>query len=164
MRLLKPNLMKTSELLSALRAHPENHLEFTLPDGGRIPIHAHITEVGRVDKTFLDCGATIRKVSSLCLQSWVADDTDHRLPAGKLADIIDRAAPILGEEDLDVELEYEDGLISQFPVETATGQGNLLIFTLGTKHTDCLAKEICLPKPNLPKEEGSSCYSGTGCC
>jgi hypothetical protein len=152
--------MKTSELLSSLLSNPEHQLQFILPDGGRIPIHAHITEVGRVDKTFLDCGATIRKVSTLCLQSWVADDTDHRLPAGKLADIIDRAAPILGTEDLDVELEYEDGFISQFPVETAQAQGDLLIFTLSTKHTDCLAKEICLPSP----KESSSCCSGTGCC
>jgi hypothetical protein len=156
--------MKTSELLSSLLSNPEHQLQFILPDGGRIPIHAHITEVGRVDKTFLDCGATIRKVSTLCLQSWVADDTDHRLSAGKLADIIDRAAPILGTEDLDVELEYEDGFISQFPVETAQAQGDLLIFTLGTKHTDCLAKEICLPKPNQQTEEGSACCSGTGCC
>lgn len=156
--------MKTSELLTALRAHPAHHLQFILPDGGMIPIHAHITEVGRVDKTFLDCGATVRKVSSLCLQSWVADDTDHRLPAGMLADIIERAAPILGADDLDVELEYEDGLISQFPLETSGIRDNRILFTLGTKHTDCLAKEICLPKPNSSEEEGSSCCSGTGCC
>ena len=152
--------MKSSTLLKTLRDHSGYHIRFLLPNGGLIPLHAHITEVGRVDKTFLDCGATIRKVSSLCLQSWVADDTDHRLPAGKLAEIIDRAAPILGTEDLDVELEYEDGFISQFPVETAQAQGDLLIFTLGTKHTDCLAKEICLPSP----QESSSCCSGTGCC
>lgn len=156
--------MKTSELLSLLRAHSGHHLQFVLPDGGMIPVHAHITEVGRVDKTFLDCGATVRRISSLCLQSWVADDTDHRLPAGKLADIIERAAPILGSEDLDAELEYEDGLISQFPLQTWQARGNLLLFTLGTKHTDCLAKEICLPQPNLAGEEGSSCCSGTGCC
>jgi hypothetical protein len=152
--------MKTSLLLKTLRDHPERHLQFLLPDGGFIPIHAHITEVGRVDKTFLDCGATVRKVSTLCLQSWVADDVDHRLPAAKLADIIERAAPILGDEDLDVEIEYEEGFISQFPIESAKQQGDLIVFTLGSKHTDCLAKEICLPKP----QESSSCCSGTGCC
>ncbi len=154
--------MKTSELLATLRARPDNHLQFILPDGGLIPIHAHITEVGRVDKTFLDCGATVRRVSSLCLQSWVADDTDHRLPAGKLAEIIERAAPILGNDDLEAELEYEDGFISQFPVETSREQEGLIIFTLGTKHTDCLAKEICLPPAK--EEDGGSCCSGTGCC
>jgi hypothetical protein len=77
-----------------------------------------------------------------------------------LADIIDRAAPILGTDDLEAEIEYQDGFISQFPIESASPQGEALIFTLGTKHTDCLAKDICLPKP----EDNSSCCSGTGCC
>jgi len=90
----------------------------------------------------------------------VADDTDHRLAAGKLADIIERAAPILGDDDLEAEIEYEDGFISQFPIESVASQGNSLIFALGRKHTDCLAKEICLPKP----QESSSCCTGTGCC
>jgi hypothetical protein len=152
--------MNTSLLLTTLRNHPEHHLRFLLPDGGLIPVHAHVTEVGRVDKTFLDCGGTARRISSLCLQAWVADDVDHRLTAGKLADIIERAAPILGNDDLEAEIEYEDGLISQFPIESASTEGESLLFTLGTKHTDCLAKEICLPTPR----ESSSCCTGTGCC
>jgi hypothetical protein len=154
--------MNTSTLLKLLVAHPKHHLQFILPDGGRIPIHAHITEVGRIDKTFLDCGATVRKISNLSLQAWVAEDTDHRLPAGKLAEIIDRAAPIIGNEDLDVELEYEDGLISQFPVESGTIAETTIVFILGSKHTDCLAKEICLPPSLQPASD--SCCSGSGCC
>jgi hypothetical protein len=152
--------MKTSLLLKILRDHPDHQLQFLLPDGGSIPAHAHVTEVGRVDKTFLDCGGTARRNSSLCLQTWVADDVDHRLHASKLADIIDRAAPILGDDDLEAEIEYEDGFISQFPVESAASKGNSLIFTLGRKHTDCLAKDICLPNP----QESSSCCTGSGCC
>jgi len=92
----------------------------------------------------------------------VAEDTDHRLPAGKLAEIIDRAAPIIGNEDLDVELEYEDGLISQFPVESGTIAETTIVFILGSKHTDCLAKEICLPPSLQPASD--SCCSGSGCC
>ena len=107
--------MKTSLILTTLRDHPGLHLRFLLPDGGLIPLHAHVTEVGRVDKTFLDCGGTTRRTSYLCLQTWVADDTDHRLSSGKLAAIIERAAPILGEDDLDVEIEYEEGFITQLP-------------------------------------------------
>ena len=154
--------MNTSTLLKLLVAHPKHHLQFILPEGGRIPIHAHITEVGRIDKTFLDCGATVRKISNLSLQAWVAEDTDHRLPAGKLAEIIDRAAPIIGNEDLDVELEYEDELISQFPVESGTIAETTIVFILGSKHTDCLAKEICLPPSLQPASD--SCCSGSGCC
>ena len=85
-----------------------------------IAAHAHITEVGRIDKTFIDCGGTVRKVSTCSLQAWVADDTDHRLEPGQLATILDRAAPILSGDDLDVEIEYEDCQISQFPVETVS--------------------------------------------
>jgi hypothetical protein len=157
--------MKTSELLTTLRQHPHHHLNYILPDGGMIPVHAHITEVGRVDKTFLDCGATVRKISTLSLQAWVADDVDHRFTAGKLGLIIERAAAIIGADDLPVEIEYEDGLISQFPVETITSSNEALLFHLGTKHTDCMAKDICLPPANEQDgNEDESCCSGTGCC
>jgi hypothetical protein len=152
--------MKTSTFVSTLKEVPLLNLRFVLPDGGIVPEHAHITEVGRVDKTFLDCGATFRKTSFLCLQAWVADDTHHRLSAGKLAEIIERAAPLFDGEDLDVELEYEDGLISQFPVQSVTPAGEWAFVQLGTKHTDCLAKDICLP----PVKETDGCCSGSGCC
>ncbi len=152
--------MKSSAFVASLKQNPTLNLRFVLPDGGIIPAHAHITEVGRVDKTFFDCGATFRKTSFLCLQAWVADDTDHRLPAGKLADIIDRADPLFQGGDLDVELEYEDGLISQFPVESLSVDGDSVVVFLSTKHTDCLAKDICL----APAQESEGCCSGSGCC
>jgi len=152
--------MKSSALVASLKQNPTLNLRFVLPDGGLVPVHAHITEVGRVDKTFFDCGATFRKISFLCLQAWVADDIGHRLPASKLADIIDRAAPLFQGDDLDVELEYEDGLISQFPVHAVSSDGEWLVITLGVKHTDCLAKDICLP----PAKDSDSCCAGSGCC
>ena len=152
--------MKSSALVASLKQNPTLNLRFVLPDGGLVPAHAHITEVGRVDKTFFDCGATFRKTSFLCLQAWVADDIDHRLPAVKLADIIDRAAPLFQGDDLDVELEYEDGLISQFPLHAVANDGEWLVITLGMKHTDCLAKDICLP----PAKDSDSCCAGSGCC
>ena len=152
--------MKSSAFVASLKQNSTLNLRFVLPDGGLVPAHAHITEVGRVDKTFFDCGATFRKTSFLCLQAWVADDTDHRLPTGKLADIIDRAAPLFHGEDLEVELEYEDGLISQFPVESLAVDAESVVVFLSTKHTDCLAKDICL----APSNESEGCCSGSGCC
>ena len=149
--------MKTSEFKTQLERHSNSELCFMLPDGGRIPVHAHITEAGRVDKTFVDCGGTVRKVSTATLQAWVADDTDHRLPAGKLAGVLDIAAPILNDDDLDLEVEYEDGFISQFPVTSTTASDDVLYIHLGTKHTDCLAKEVCVSEP-------SGCCGGGGCC
>ncbi len=137
--------MKFSAFKEALQQAPTRQLRFILPDGDAIAAHAHITEVGRIDKMFIDCGGTVRKTSVCLLQAWVTDDTEHRLEPGTLASILDRAAPILNAEDLDMEIEYEDCQISQFPVENVSVQGDDLKFYLGTKHTDCLAKDICLP-------------------
>jgi hypothetical protein len=152
--------MKLSAFKKHLLASPESELRFVLPDGGLIETHAHITEVGRVEKTFIDCGGTVRRALHCSLQAWVADDVDHRLLPGRLASIIDLAAPILGDSDLDVEIEYQDGLISQFPVVEAEHTGGALLFRLTTKQTDCLAKERCL----VPSSASEACCSGSGCC
>ena len=152
--------MKHSSFVSVLEKNPNAFLKFILPDGALVPAHYHITEVGRVDKTFLDCGATFRKTSNLCLQAWVADDHDHRLTAGKLLAIIQRAESLFANEDLDVELEYESAFISQFPVQSIAVVDNMIEVSLGLKHTDCLAKDVCLP----PVEETSGCCSSSCCC
>lgn len=149
--------MTIHEFKAHLRSHPSATLRFQLPDGGLIPAHAHITEVGRVDKTFVDCGGTVRKLSSCVLQTWVADDVEHRFAPGKLADVIERASTILQSEELPVEIEYEDFVISQFPVSEANAVDGALVFALTTKHTDCLAKELCTPPAN-------QCVPGSGCC
>jgi len=153
--------MNTAEFTALLSALGEKNVQFVLPDGGRIPAHAHITEVGRIDREFLDCGGELRKTSFCCLQAWVADDTEHRLTARKLSAIIGRALEPLGLGGLPVEVEYEDGIISQFPV-VSVGAGESVTVRLGTKHTDCLAKEVCLPAQMQP--DGVCCAPGSGCC
>ena len=152
--------MNTAELTALLAAFGEKPVSFVLPDGGRIPDHAHITEVGRIDREFLDCGGVLRRTSFCCLQAWVADDTEHRLTAGKLVAIIGRALEPLGLAALPVEVEFEDGLISQFPVVSVSA-GDAVVLHLGTKHTDCLAKEICLPVPGAAE---GCCKPDSGCC
>jgi len=151
--------MNTAEFTKLLASSGDQPVHFVLPDGGRIPDHAHVTEVGRIDREFLDCGGELRKTSFCCLQVWVADDTDHRLRASKLAAIIGRALEPLRLADLPVEIEYEDGFISQFPVIAADGSDAFIVH-LGTKHTDCLAKDACLPSA----APSTSCSAGSGCC
>jgi hypothetical protein len=155
--------MKLSQFTTHLRQHPERQLTFILPDGDRIPAHFHITEAGRIDKSFIDCGATIRTIANCSLQAWVADDTDHRLTPGKLAGVLQIAAPLFKGDDLDVELEYEDCSISQYPVLEALAEGTELVFQLGSKHTDCLAKELCVPQSTSTATTGC-CTPGGGCC
>jgi hypothetical protein len=149
--------MKVSEFKSCLDKHPDHELKFILPDGDDIPAHAHVTEVGRVDKTFIDCGGTIRKASACQLQAWVANDLERRLSPGKLSRVLDIAEPIFAGDDLTMEVEYEDCSISQYPVLEARVSGSVLAFQLGEKHTDCLAKDVCLP-------ETAGCGTGGDCC
>jgi hypothetical protein len=159
--------MKLHELQSTLRAHPGHALHFILPDGRRLPAHVHVTEAGHVARRFVDCGGTFRTSESCLLQAWTGREHDdgHRLPAGKLAKILEIAAPVLPSGDLPVEIEFEAGVVSQYPVdEVAVGSAELTL-RLGTKHTDCLAKEKCGVGPGTAAEPaGEACCAGPGCC
>ena len=149
--------MTIREFQHHLEAHHGLPVAFQLPDGGFIPAHFHITEVGHVKKTFVDCGGTRRTQETCLLQTWVANDEEHRLQAGKLADIFAKTRDVLPDHELPVEIEFEDYVVAQFPVQDAASIDGALTFTLGLKHTDCLAKEVCLPN--------SCCGSGeTSCC
>lgn len=136
--------MKVSEFKNHLLAAGAHEMRFALPDGDLIPAHAHVTEIGRVDKNFIDCGGTGRSASSCMLQIWVAEnDEDHRFAPGKLAAVMDMATPLFRGDDLDMEVEYEDCSISQYRIVAAQAENGVLNFLLATKHTDCLAKEAC---------------------
>lgn len=167
--LLNSNFMTTtteratltiSELRAALAAAPDLPLTVVWPDGEPIEAHFHVTEVGRVQKDFVDCGGTVRRVTTCLLQTWVGDDTDHRITAGKLLKAFDHAAPVLGGEDLPVELEYEACNVVQLRVVAVEPAAETLLVRLAGKHTDCLAKDICLPKTNAV----GACAPGSGCC
>jgi hypothetical protein len=108
--------MTVSEFRRALEANPGVRMHWMLPDKSFVPAHYHITEVGKVRKDFIDCGGTVRSTAACVLQVWVADDVDHRLETEKLASIMRIAGPLLESEDLPVEVEYEDAVISQYPI------------------------------------------------
>jgi len=135
--------MTVQEFRAALAAHPDARMHWMLPDKSFVPAHYHITEVGRVRKDFIDCGGTVRSTTSCVLQVWVANDLDHRLETTKLAGIMGVAAGLLGSDDLPVEVEYEEGVISQYPIGGMEVTPSGLLFHLGTKHTACLAPEKC---------------------
>lgn len=135
--------MKTSELMKSLAEFPEHTLRFVLPTGTKIPPHAHVTELARVDKRFVDCGGTFRTESTARLQTWLADDTAHRLNAVKLLGIMQKGAGLFGSEDLSIEVEHEAPFISHFPIETVEEHKGSLFVRLGTKHTACLAEDKC---------------------
>lgn len=146
--------LKISELKAALTAAPDLRLTVVWTDGEPIEAHFHVTEVGRIQRDFVDCGGTIRQLVTCLLQTWVGDDTDHRITAGKLLKALAHAEPILRGEDLPVELEYETCNVVQLVVASIERTEDRFVIQLGSKHTDCLAKELCLPSA---KQGGACC-------
>ena len=153
--------MKISELTELLRTHGEKQFHLVLPDSSAVPVSFHITEVAYVQKRFIDCGGRKHTLETCQLQAWLGPDTDHRLEAGKMASIFTLAGDIFpAGVDLDVEVEYEDTVISQYPVGSYTVTDSAVVLNLTTKHTDCLARGICLP--TLPLSDTAACC-GSGC-
>lgn len=137
-----------------------------LPNGGYVPEHFHVTEVGLITKHFIDCGGNIRNEKVANFQLWNANDHDHRLKPQKLLRIIDLSEKVLGNQDLEIEVEYQTDTIGKYGL-----QFNGKDFVLTTKQTACLAQDNCgvpAAKAHLPlseiKNTSSCCTPETGCC
>jgi hypothetical protein len=158
--------MQLSELKKSLTEYGSRNIRFILPTGSKIPPHAHVTEVARIDKKYIECGGT-RSTDTICrLQTWFQDDTDHRLTAGKLSAILEKSASFFDKKDPEVDVEHEAPFISHFPIEKIEANGDTLMVQLGVKHTACLAEDRCLP-PNLNKSYQSKLLPKTkqkNCC
>ena len=141
-------IMKLGELKPLLARNPELSVRFRFENGEPIPSHAHVTEVARIDKQFVDCGGTFRTQSLCRLQTWVSDDYNHRLKAGVLLKILDKGASFLQTEDIEVDVEHELEYITQSPISSAGPDDSEMVIQLESRHTDCLAKEkCCAPTP-----------------
>lgn len=154
--------MKLSELKTQLSGL--STLSFVQPNGNFVPRHFHITEIGLINKHFIDCGGTIRTEQTATMQIWVAQDFEHRLKPSGLLKIIDISKNILGNTDVEIEVEYQTDTIGRY----ALGFDGTN-FTLLPKQTNCLAKDNCgIPQNQLQsvdaEQAGSCCQPGGGCC
>jgi len=157
--------MKISEFKTHLASL--NSIGFKLPNGECLPLHFHITEVGRTTKHFIDCGGDVHEEKSANLQIWVADDTDHRLAPSNLLNILDQSKKVLNDEDLEIEVEYQTETIGKYGLSIDEDA-----FVLVAKETDCLAKIKCNIPQSKPKIKFSeltvatqgTCTPGGGCC
>ena len=144
-----------------------DEITFQLENGQEIPKYFHVTEVGQVNKHFIDCGGTERKETTISFQLWTASDYDHRLSAQKLASILKLSEDRLGLVDAEIEVEYQSDTIGKYGLDFQNGK-----FVLTSKQTDCLAKDNCgIPqqKPRirmstLGEVKATSCAPGSGCC
>lgn len=155
--------MILSELKEALKSLDQ--IKFVLPNGTPVPNHFHVTEVGEVNKKFIDCGGVLRNETVVSLQLWEAEDFDHRLAPKKLVDIISLSEKTLNLKDKEIEVEYQSETISKYDLEF-----DGISFLLTSKFTDCLAKDKCgIPEEKLKvnlsdiSKEGA-CAPGSGCC
>ena len=156
--------MKLSHFTELLQTHSDKPFRLVLPGDQAVPHSFHVTEVGYVTKRFIDCGGKLHTIQTCQLQAWLGTDTDHRLLAGKMVGVLNQAAArgvLPAGEDLDVEIEYEDTAISQYPIAGCAVTEDAVILSLTSKHTDCLAKESCLP--SLPMAAGDCCGVGCAC-
>ena len=157
--------MKLSEIKKLLTT--VETVNFQLPNGSFVPEHFHVTEVGLITKNFIDCGGTVRKETVVNFQLWDANDFEHRLKPQKLIHIIELSEKVLGIEDFEIEVEYQDTTIGKYDLGF-----NGKNFELLNKKTACLAQEQCGVPSEKPKfkltqlnaDTANSCTPGGGCC
>jgi len=152
-------LSEIKEILSTL-----DNVEFKLENGTTVPEHFHVTEIGQINKKFIDCGGVIREEKIINFQLWNANDFDHRLKPSKLLNIIKLSEDKLGIEEGEVEVEYQEGTIGKYDLDFDGSK-----FILKNKFTACLAEDSC----GIPQEKqkiklstlGSGyCTPNSGCC
>lgn len=157
--------MKLSEIKEILPGL--ENVEFQLENGTFVPEHFHVTEVGQINKRFIDCGGVIRDEKAVNFQLWNADDYEHRLKPGKLLNIIRLSEQKLEIEDAEIEVEYQSDTIGKYDLDF-----NGRTFVLKSKTTACLAKDACgIPSEKQKKNlielsvnTSNSCTPGGGCC
>jgi Family of unknown function (DUF6428) len=149
--------MKYEALESALERYPETLLRFVLPNGDCIPAHAHVTEVGHVVKSFIDCGGLTGKEEKVVVQTHVGNDVDHRLRSDRFAKILRLGRRVIPNVDLDVDVEYDCCVVAQYPIAEATREGEHLNVILHRGRTQCRARE-------RESDAAGCCAPSTTCC
>ena len=158
--------MNLSDVKVALAGLEE--ISFQLPDESFVPAHFHVTEVGVITKNFIDCGGVIRTENKVNFQLWEDEkDIDHKLKPTKLLDIIQLSERVLGIEDAEIEVEYQEYTIGKYGLEFDGKK-----FLLTNTATDCLAKDKCgvptekesVQLASIGGEEVTACVPGNGCC
>lgn len=153
-------MITVKQLISFLQESEDTPLRIKLPDG-EVPVHFHITEIGRVDKTFVDCGGTVRVVNYCSMQVWVANDVDHRITANKLLGMIKKSnelvpiARYVDGDDLPVMIEYGQDVVALYELQDVLVD----LLYIEPKKTECLAPELC----GL-EVLGNNCCGEDGCC
>lgn len=154
--------MKLSELKSTLQK--SNLVNFSVKNGHDIPAHFHVTELGKVTRSSIDCGGKLHEDTSLILQLWVAADLQHRLTSEKFLKIIDHSERSLSLPDEQILVEYQGNTLESYSLDFSQGD-----FVLSPLKTECKAMDSCSPigkekLANTSLKTSSCCGSESQCC
>ena len=150
--------MTLHDLKNALKANPKRFPRFVLPNGDYIPAHAHVTEVGHVARSFVDCGGLTGKEEKILLQTHVGDDADHRLRSDRFAKTLQLGNRVIPSADLDVAVEYDCCVVAQYPIAEATPEDEHLNLILRRNRTQCRARE------RRESETAAGCRAASAAC
>ncbi len=157
--------MNVTDFRETIAANPDCSLRVAFANGPTLPEHFHITEVGRVEKDFVDCGGVRRTEVRCVLQTLVAGDFDHRLSSTRLAGILALIDKLNMPPESSVEVEHQERSVSIDEVDRIEREGETLTIYLSPKQTTCLAEDACGIQPGLPQLETlDGCCDGPGCC
>lgn len=148
--------MTLHHLQTLLEKFPNRFPRFRLPNGDYIPAHAHVTEVGHISRTFIDCGGLMGQEEKVLLQTHVGNDIDHRLRADRLARILQLGQKVLPSADLNVDVEYDCCVVAQYPIVDVRLKGDYLDLSLGRGRTQC--------RPRERRETGERCCTTSADC
>jgi hypothetical protein len=150
--------VKLCDLQIVLEKFPGRFPRFILPNGDYIPAHAHVTEVGHLVRTFVDCGGLTGHEEKVVLQTHVGGDSEHRLRSDRFAKILQLGQRVFPNADLEVEIEYDCCIVSQYPIEEAQFEGEFLNLILTRGRTQCRASQ------RRETTGDSCCTSSAACC
>lgn len=141
---------------------PGKKVVVNLPSKEQLPHHFHFTEIGVVTKNFFDCGGRYRSSRHISLQTWVAEDEDHRMTTDKLTKILGNYADEIMVHPLEVLVEVQGDTVGVYGIASVDyGNDDLspVAINLGRTETACLAEDVC----GVKAATGRSC-GPRGCC
>src|SRR5437588_11082481 len=110
-------------------------------------------------RSFAECGGRTRKEEKSLPQTYVAEDTDHRLRSDRFAKILQLGHRVIPSADLDVDVEYDCCVVAQYPIAEAIPDGEHLNLILQRGRTQCRARER-----RESETPASCCATSTACC
>ena len=155
--------MKTSELISALRAAPENELVFVDLDGRAVHRGYHLTELKAASFETVDCGGQTNHWQETIVQLWVPTDAEEDyMTAGRFLEIFDKVRGMI-PLDLETEIRIEYGDANFFPstyqVRSVARENGVTRALLEPPAMTCKARDRRMAAP-----QDCCCAPALSCC